>query len=62
MIIQGNKFFTFRDLLNFTSKCIGDQIKGFSFLSCTTKNVKSTKGGSVNLQIDFETTSKREQT
>ena len=59
MIIQTNKFFIFRDLLNFISKCTGDQIKAFSFLFCTTKNVKSTKGGSVNLQIDFETTSKK---
>ena len=35
----------FRDLLNFITKCIGGQIKPFSFLFCTAVDVKSTKGG-----------------
>ena len=45
VIIQTNQFFIFRDLLNLTMKCIGDQIKGFSFLFCNTSNAKSTKVG-----------------
>ena len=45
IIIQTNKFFIFRDLLNFTTKCIGGQIKAFSFLFCATSDVKSTIGG-----------------
>ena len=32
IIIQTNKLFIFRDLLNFPTKCIGGQIKAFSFL------------------------------
>ena len=40
-----NKFFIFRDLLNFTKKCIGGQIKAFSFLFYTASDAKSTKGG-----------------
>ena len=42
-----NKFFIFRYLLfrYFTTKCIGDQIKAFSFLSCSVCDTKSTKGG-----------------
>ena len=35
----------FRDLLNFTAKCIGGQIKAFSFLFCTSCDARSTKGG-----------------
>ena len=35
----------FRDLLNFTAKGIGGQIKAFSFLFCTASDVKSTKFG-----------------
>ena len=45
VIIQINKLFMFRDLLNFITKCIGGQIKPFSFLFCTAVDVKSTKGG-----------------
>ena len=37
-IIQTNKLFIFTDLLNFTMKCTGGQIKAFS-------DAKSTKGG-----------------
>ena len=40
-IKQTNKFFIFRDLLNFTTKCIGGQIKAFSFLFCTVSGVKT---------------------
>ena len=40
-----NKLFIFRYLLNFTTKCIGDQIKVFSFPSCSVCDTKSTKGG-----------------
>ena len=32
-------------LLNFTTKCIGGQIKAFSFLFCTACDAKSTKYG-----------------
>ena len=38
------KFFIFRDLSNFTLKCIGGQIKAFSFLFFTAGDVKSIKG------------------
>ena len=45
VIIQTNEFFTFRYLLNFTGKCIGGQIKAFSFFFCTVcDDAKSTKG------------------
>ena len=44
IIIQTNNLFIFRDLLNFTAKCIEGQIKAFSFLFCTASDVKSTKG------------------
>ena len=40
-----NKLFIFEYLLNFTTKCIGGQIKAFSFLFCTACDVKSTKLG-----------------
>ena len=43
VIIQTN--FSYSDLLNFTKKCIGGQIKVFSFLFCTAGDVKSTKDG-----------------
>ena len=43
-------FFIFRCLLNFTMKCIGGQIKTFSFLFCTTCDAKSTKVERVNIQ------------
>ena len=33
-ILQTNKFFIFRYLLNFTTKGIGVQIKAFNFLFC----------------------------
>ena len=62
MIIQTNKFFIFRDLLNFISKCTGDQIKAFSFLFCTTKNVKGTKGGVLIYRLILKQQAKREQT
>ena len=45
IIMQTNKLFIFRDLLKFTMKCIGGQIKAFSFLFSTASDVKSTKGG-----------------
>ena len=45
VIIQTNKFFIFIDLLNFTAKCIGGQIKGSSFLFCTASDAKSAIGG-----------------
>ena len=35
IIIQTNKLFVLRDLLNFTAKFIGGQIKAFSFIFCT---------------------------
>ena len=38
-----NKLFIFRDYLNFTAKCIGGQIKAFSFLFCTTSDAKNIK-------------------
>ena len=44
-MIQTDKFFIFRDLLNFRRKCIGGQIKAFSFLFCTASDVRSTIGG-----------------
>ena len=43
-IISTNRFFKFRYLLNFTTKCIGGQIKALSFLICTACDAKSTKG------------------
>ena len=45
VIIQTNKLFILRDLLSFATKCIGGQIKAFSFLFCTASNAKSPKGG-----------------
>ena len=42
--MQTNKFFIFRDLLNFKTKCMGGQIKAFSFIFCTTTDAKSKKG------------------
>ena len=45
IIIETNKFFIFSCLLNFTMKCIGGQIKAFSFLFCTPYDVKCAKGG-----------------
>ena len=45
VIIQTNKLFIFRDLLNLAMKFIGGQIKAFSFLFCFASDVKSTKGG-----------------
>ena len=44
VIIQTNKLFIFRGLLNFTTECIGGQIKAFSCVFCTTSDAKSTKG------------------
>ena len=44
IIIETNKFFIFRCLLNFM-KCIRGQIKAFSFLFCNACDVKSTKSG-----------------
>ena len=38
------KFFIFRYLLNFTTECIGGQIKAVRFLPCTVCEAKSTKG------------------
>ena len=46
VIIQTNKLFIFRDLLNFfTEWCTGGQIKAYSFHFCTASDAKSTKGG-----------------
>ena len=42
VIIQANTLFIFRDLLNFTAKDIGGQIKAFIFF-CTAGDAKSTK-------------------
>ena len=44
IIIQTNKLFIFRYLLNFTAKYIGGQIKASSFIFCTTSHAKSIKG------------------
>ena len=41
---QANNLFIFRDLLNFTVKCVGGQIKAFSFLFCAASDAKSTEG------------------
>ena len=49
-----NKFFIFRYLLNFTTKCIGGQIKAFRFLFFNACDAKSTKGVSVNIENDSE--------
>ena len=43
IIIQTNKLFIIRDLLNFTTKFIGGQIKAFSFIFCATSDQKSAK-------------------
>ena len=40
-----NKEFLFIYLLSFTIKCIGGQIKGFSFLFFSVCDIKGTKGG-----------------
>ena len=45
IVIQTKKFFIFRDLLNITMKCIGGQIKAFSFFFCTANDAKNIKGG-----------------
>ena len=45
VILQANKFFIFRYLLNFTTKGIGGQIKAFSFLFCIACDGKNTKSG-----------------
>ena len=42
--MQTNKLFIFRDLLHFTTKYIGGQIKAFSFLFCATSDMKSKTG------------------
>ena len=40
------KILIYTDLLNFTTKCSGCQMKAFSLLFfCTTSDTKSTKGG-----------------
>ena len=54
-----NKFFIFRYLLHFTTKCIGGQIKAFSFLLFSACDAKSTKGVSVNIQNDSEAIRKK---
>ena len=56
-----NKFFIFEYLLNFTRKCIGGQVKAFSFLFCAACDPKSTKYGKrcVNIHSDSETTCKK---
>ena len=41
--MQTNKLFIFRYLLNFTKKCIGGQIKAFSFLFCTANDPEGAK-------------------
>ena len=40
-----NKFFIYRYLLDFRTKCLGGQIKDFSFLFWNACDAKSTKGG-----------------
>ena len=41
VIIQRNKLLIFRDLLKFTTKCVGAQIKTVSFLFCIATDAKS---------------------
>ena len=41
VIIQRNKLLIFRDLLKFTTKCVGAQIKTVSFLFCIASDAKS---------------------
>ena len=53
VIIQRNKLLIFRDLLKFTTKCVGAQIKTvFFFVSLVMQKVKNVK--SVNTQSDCE--------
>ena len=54
-----SKFFIFRYLLNFTTECIGSQIKASRFLSCIICEAKSTKGEECNIRSDCETTCKK---
>ena len=56
LIIQKNKLFLFRDLLNFTMKCIGGQIRALSQLLVMQKVHKVE---SVNIKSDCEVTSKK---
>ena len=59
VIIQTNKLFILRDFLNFTTKCIGGQIKAFVFFSVPLVMQKVQKMESVNIQSDCKTTSKK---
>ena len=43
--LETNKFFLFRDLLNFRRKCIGVQIRAFNFLFCIASDAKCAKSG-----------------
>ena len=53
----------FRDLLNFTTKCIGFMVKSFSFLFFVTIDVKSTKSGELLVcRMIVKQQTKREQT
>ena len=58
-VIQTKKFFIFRDLLNITMKCIGGQIKAFSFFFVPLMMRKMQKVESINMQSDCKTTSRK---
>ena len=47
--------------MSFTWKCLGAQIKAFSFLFYTTCGAKSTKGASVNIKSDCKVTWKKKR-
>ena len=59
VIIQTNKLFIFRDLLNFTAKYIGGQIKALVFFFVSLRMRKVQKVESINIQSDCKTTSKK---
>ena len=62
VIIETNKFFIFSCLLNFTMKCIGGQIKAFSFLFCTPYDAKCAKRWRVLIyRVIAKQRAKREQ-
>ena len=46
----------FRHWLNFTTECIGGQIKAFSFLFCTTCTARRER---VNIQNNYKTIGKK---
>ena len=49
-----NKIFIFRYLLNFTTKCIGGQIKAFSLLSCSVFTQKVQKVEKSNMWKEYK--------